>query len=262
MSTPEKTEQRSDGLSAALREARSLGHVSVLAVLCASLPALGGFLLLGSAPALRAWLNPEDSPVPALPALYAMAFGLATGFALLPTYALSAVSGYLFGQTVGSVVAMAGVAGGAVIGWLWASNLASAKVSERLSQSPRAEAVRRALVERDGLSATGLVTLLRFPPNSPFALTNLAMGAGGVRFVPFIVGTVAGMAPRTVLAALIGGAAADLAAAMRQGAGPMKFLAIGVSIAAFVVIWIVISRIARRALAEAAPAATIGEVQP
>lgn len=255
-----KAAARPEGAGGALREARELGHVSILALMAVTLPALGGFLLLGSAPALRAWLNPEDPPVPALPALYALAFGLATGLALLPTYALSAVSGYLFGQAGGSAVAMVGVTLGAAIGWVWASRLARDRLTARLAQSEKAEAVRRALVERSGLSATGLVTLLRFPPNSPFALTNLAMGAGGVRFVPFLLGTALGMAPRTILAALIGGAAADLAAALQKNQGPGKYLAIGVSIAAFIAIWIVVSRIAKRAIADLAPAAaTIAE---
>jgi uncharacterized membrane protein YdjX (TVP38/TMEM64 family) len=49
-----------------------------------------------------------------------------------------------------------------------------------------------------------MIALLRLPPNSPFALTNLAMSAAKVPFLAFIVGTVIGMAPRTAIAVVIG----------------------------------------------------------
>ena len=40
------------------------------------------------------------------------------------------------------------------------------------------------------------MTLLRLPPNSPFAITNLVLAATRVPLLPFTLGTLLGMAPR------------------------------------------------------------------
>jgi uncharacterized membrane protein YdjX (TVP38/TMEM64 family) len=50
----------------------------------------------------------------------------------------------------------------------------------------------------------GIVALLRFPPTSPFAFTNLVLAASGVRFLHMLVGSIVGMLPRTALAVWIG----------------------------------------------------------
>jgi uncharacterized membrane protein YdjX (TVP38/TMEM64 family) len=42
-----------------------------------------------------------------------------------------------------------------------------------------------------------IVTLIRVPPSSPFAVTNTVMAATRVPVIPFVLGTVIGIAPRT-----------------------------------------------------------------
>lgn len=225
--------------------ARDLGHVSVLAAICLSFPALGGFILLGFLPRIKPHV---ENLGPSAPWTFAAAFGVATGLALLPTYALSVASGYFFGFTNGAALAVAGVAIGSIIGYVWASALARARVSQRIDRDPRARAVRDALVNRGAAATTGVVALLRFPPNSPFAITNLVMGATGVKFVPFFIGTVAGMAPRTILAASIGHAAQDLVEAVKSG-GKWKIIGIAVSFAVLLLVFWLFGKWSREALA-------------
>ncbi len=50
----------------------------------------------------------------------------------------------------------------------------------------------------------GIVTLLRLPPNSPFAITNLVLASVRVPVVIYVIGTVVGMAPRTAAAVWLG----------------------------------------------------------
>ena len=58
---------------------------------------------------------------------------------------------------------------------------------------------------RDALVGAGfwktllIVTLVRVPVNSPFAATNLVMAAVRTPIVPYLIGTLVGMAPRTLL---------------------------------------------------------------
>jgi len=73
------------------------------------------------------------------------------------------------------------------------------------------EALYRMLGERwrhglAGVRKRGLLAVVTFRllPVVPFTLVNLAAGAGGIRFVDFLVGTVIGMLPGLVLLSVMG----------------------------------------------------------
>lgn len=185
-------------------------------------------------------------------AVGAAAFAVAAGVGLLPTYAQAVLMGWVFGTAVGSGVSVVGYVGGAVIGWSFSRLVAGDAVRRMIDGHPRWGVVRAALVDAKPLRTGFLVALLRFPPNSPFAFTNLVLAATGVRFVPMILGSVAGMLPRTVIACWIGaqGAATgakDLADLMKKQ-GPV---AIVVGLALLAVALVVMQRIGTRALRSA-----------
>jgi uncharacterized membrane protein YdjX (TVP38/TMEM64 family) len=152
--------------------------------------------------------------------IYAAAFALCTGLALLPTYAQSGLAGYTFGLVHGSAASIAGFVGGSLIGYAIARRVSGERVVRLAEENPKFAAIRRALVGEDAGSpeggrggsdrphhfwrTLGLVALLRVPPNSPFALMNLAMASLRVPKWPFVIGTAIGMAPRTILAAAVG----------------------------------------------------------
>jgi phospholipase D1/2 len=73
------------------------------------------------------------------------------------------------------------------------------------------EALYRMLGERwrhglEGVRKRGLLAVVTFRllPIAPFTLVNLAAGAGGIRFVDFLVGTLIGMLPGLVLMSVMG----------------------------------------------------------
>jgi uncharacterized membrane protein YdjX (TVP38/TMEM64 family) len=190
-----------------------LGFASVLGVIAIVLPPIGGFIVLGSMDPIAHWL---DSHKAAGPWIYAGAFAFLAGLALLPTYAQAILGGWAFGVAGGLPAALAGFTGGALIGYGVARPTASDRVTKVINEQPKWAAVRDALVPaaggpaiRAGFPANfwktlGIVTLLRLPPNSPFAITNLVLASVRVPVVIYVIGTLVGMAPRTAAAVWLG----------------------------------------------------------
>jgi uncharacterized membrane protein YdjX (TVP38/TMEM64 family) len=186
---------------------RRLGPVGPLALIAASMPALGGFLLLGTMKWSGPWLRENFT---AGLWIYILGFAVFAGFALLPTYAQAVLAGYAFGLYTGSAAALAGIVGAAVIGYLVARRAAGDRVVALIEEQPKWRAVYDALVRCRPARALLIITLLRVPPNSPFAITNLVMASCRVRPLTYIAGTLVGIAPRTVAAVFIGATASEL----------------------------------------------------
>ncbi len=123
-------------------------------------------------------------------------------------------------------------------------------MERRAARDPRFRAIDRAIAA-DGRR---IVFLLRLSPAVPFTLLNYLLGLTRVRFADFVVAS-AGMLPGTALYVYTGKVAGDLAAAAggqapARGAGHYAVLALG--LAATVLVTARVTRIARRALADAA----------
>jgi len=108
------------------------------------------------------------------------------GLALVPVLLMIAATGAAFGPWLGPVYAMAGSLASASVGFgigRWVGR-------ERVAQlgGPRVARLTAAL-ERNGTLA---VFFLRKVP-APFTLTNLVVGASGVRYRDFLAGTLLGM---------------------------------------------------------------------
>ncbi len=170
--------------------------------------------------------------------MYSIAFALLGGFALLPTYAQSALGGFAFGVAWGIPAALLGFVGGAVIGYEIARRASGDRVMKLLNEKPQWRAVRDALAgptRADGLPSKhpflrtfGLVALLRLPPNSPFAITNLVMASVQVPRWPYILGTLVGMAPRTAAAVIIGAGVQEFTKEKVVGAVPTWAIMVGI----------------------------------
>ncbi|MBY0307846.1 MAG: VTT domain-containing protein [Phycisphaerales bacterium] len=234
-------------LSRTVATAKEVGFASVLGVLASVLPLVGSVGLYAYIGTVSRWLREHPQGV----WLYLVAFIVLGGVALLPTYAQSAVGGYAFGVATGVPLALGGFAGASVLGYLIALRASPERVQGVVDRDPRAGAVRRALVSGGFWGQTGVVTLLRLPPTSPFALTNLVLAAAGVRLWPFVIGTVLGMTPRTAAAVVIGAGVAELSKEMSKDAletAMPRWVWWG-GIAVTVVVLAVIMLVARRALA-------------
>ena len=195
--------------------------------------------------------------------IIALLFALFTGSALLPTYALSFASGVFFGPVWGSLVAMCGVTFGALVGYGWGTLLARKRVMRVVEANPRVKLIRSAIVDRSLKDETIAVTLIRIPPNSPFALTNLIMSSLHVRFVPYIVGTLVGIAPRTLIAVFLGVGIGEIAEAKSAGGRLRIGISVAVGIAVFYFIYRLFSRWVKERLAQtAAQAMHEAEIRP
>jgi uncharacterized membrane protein YdjX (TVP38/TMEM64 family) len=204
------------------------------------LPAVCGILLITYLGRVSKWLL--DQGEARAVTIYIAAFIFSAGLGLMPTYAQAALAGWCFKVPTGFPAALAGFAGAALVGYVVARTVAQGRVEALVRENPKAQAVRDALIGRGFLQTFGIVTLIRLP-NSPFALTNLAMASAGVPVGPYLLGTLVGMAPRTFLAVLIGSSAQQLTTR------PPRWLVFA-SIGAAVVVVAIIGTIAKRALAK------------
>ncbi len=230
-------------LHVALAKVRELGPVvGALAILSLTIPAIVGFFVLGGSlvkpEAIRSGLASLGMGAPFAAAA---AFAILTGCALAPTYAFSFAAGAIFSDQpilVPAAVAMFGVTAGAVIGFLIATFLARERVMRTIEADPRAAIIRAALLDRGILTETFVITLIRIPPNSPFALTNFTLAATRANPVAYLLGTAIGIAPRTLFAVWLGVEAGDLAAA---GSKPRGAAIVGIVVA--VVVFILLYRL-------------------
>jgi uncharacterized membrane protein YdjX (TVP38/TMEM64 family) len=195
---------------------RKLGPLGPLAILSVSIPPISGLLLLGTINRVGPWLR-DAQELGVL--LYFVAFTLLGGLALLPTYAQSMLGGWAFGVAIGFPVALGGFVGAALVGYALARRISGDRLEALLAQHTKWNAVYAALLRSGFLKAWLIVTLLRLPPNTPFAASNVAMAALRVPVVPFALGTAAGMAPRTLAVVYAGAGFATLDLANREQTG-------------------------------------------
>jgi uncharacterized membrane protein YdjX (TVP38/TMEM64 family) len=227
---------------------KELKGVGALALCWAILPAVGGFTLLAQLSNMSAYLNDLGSLGIAV---YVGIFAVTSGLGLLPTYAQAILGGWVFGLAVGLTGAIAGIALGALIGYLIARVVGGKAIEGVLARRPQFSAIHSALLGRGPFRTTSIVGLLRLSPNSPFALFNLAMGSAKTPLFPYLVGTAVGVLPRTAIAAGIAAAAASdgstgLLDVIKNRGLPMTIVGIAVLIGAF----LIVGAIGKQALAK------------
>jgi len=182
------------------------------------------------------------------PLVFAAAYAVAVVL-FVPGSALTLAAGALFGVGQGLLVAFTAATVGASVAFLVARYVARSAIEEKVAGNERFAAIDRA-VGREGRK---IVLLLRLSPVFPFSFLNYALGLTRVAFVDYVVACV-GMLPGTLLYVYYGsvlGLAARAAggAAPERGLGYYAVLALG--LAATVAVTVVVTRTARRALAEA-----------
>ncbi|QDU84174.1 SNARE associated Golgi protein [Planctomycetes bacterium Pla163] len=226
---------------------QDLGRTGVLAVVWTIMPALSTIFLVAYLGDLSDWFVAQGANGPLL---YGAAFAIVAGLGFAPTYSLSFLAGWAFGFGVGTTTALGALLGAALVGFVVAHLVSSAHARSLIGRYPKAEAIRRALVGRGAWRSAGVVALLRVPPNSPFSLTNLVLGASGVGALPYVFGSLAGLAPRTAIYVGLGAAAAadgaqDLGEALSNGPGWPVVVG---GIVVVLVVLNLIGKIAQRAL--------------
>ena len=203
-------------------------------------PILGSVTVLAVAPFAADWLREQGI---AGVVYFTATFALLGAVAFAPTYTTSIVAGWTFGFTVGFTAIIIGMVSGAALCYGAARWLAAERVSSTFDAHPRAEVVRRALVEASPWRTLWLVFLLRLTPVLPFGTTNILLATTGVPLPIYLLGTMLGMAPRTALIALAAAGAEQLE---MEAAGSWWLLGLGA--AATVACIIAFAVIGKRAL--------------
>jgi uncharacterized membrane protein YdjX (TVP38/TMEM64 family) len=165
--------------------------------------------------------------------------------------ALTAASGFLFGLGEGVLYSFVAAVIGSTGAFLVARHGGRRWIEPRVEGDRRFAAIDRAV----GTQGLKITFLLRLSPVFPFVLLNYALGLTRVRLRDYALASF-GMLPGTLLYVYLGKAAGDLATAL-SGAGargPAYYAVLGLGLLATIVVTAIVTRLARRALAEATAA--------
>lgn len=241
--SPEQNEET--GATGALMQ--RLGPAGPMALVATLMPGVGGFALLWYISPVGVWIQDQQGLGYVI---YIVCFAIFSGLALLPTWVQAALGGWAYGFGGGYPAALAGFIGGSVVAYATAGRVSGDRVVKVIDENPKWRAIREALVGGGFWKTLGLVTLVRIPFNSPFALMNLLMATTGVRKLPYFLGTVIGMAPRTAVYVWVAAGIQELSKEGVKDAKPGWWIWAG--LAGTLVVVFVISHIANKAVARVA----------
>lgn len=182
------------------------------------------------------------------PAVFIAAYAVAV-VAFVPGSLLTLGAGAIFGVLNGVIYVFVAAAVGSGLAFLVARYLARSAIEQRMAGNPKFTAIDRAV----GEEGRKIVFLLRLTPVIPFNLLNYALGLTRVRFADYLVASF-GMIPGTFLYVYSGKLAGDVAVlagnpAVAKGWPYYTVLALG--LVATIAVTAIVTRSARRALAEA-----------
>ncbi len=181
------------------------------------------------------------------PLVFILGYAVAT-VAFVPGSLLTLAAGAIFGIAGGTVYAFTGATLGAIGAFLVGRYFARSAIEHKVAENPRFAAIDQAVGEQ-GLK---IVTLLRLSPAFPFILLNYALGLTRVRLRDYVLGCL-GMIPGTLLYVYYGkviGSVAALAAGDQPEGGTGRWLVLGIGLVATLLVTVLVTRMARRALHE------------
>jgi uncharacterized membrane protein YdjX (TVP38/TMEM64 family) len=168
---------------------------------------------------------------------------------LVPAALLTLAAGAIFGIVKGVAVVFVGASLGASAAFLIARYAARGAVARRIAGNERFGAIDQAI----GREGRKIVLLMRLSPVFPFNILNYALGLTRIRFTDYLL-AMPGMLPGGLLYVYTGKVAGDVAA-LAGGAAPVRsagyYMVLGLGLAATAGVTLIITRAARRALAEA-----------
>ncbi len=216
-----------------LEDFKQLGAAGFLALAWAFVPALGSIFLFWYMNSIGAYLRGHESQGLVI---YVVSFAVLAGCGLMPTYASAILGGWAFGFAHGYPAALVGFLAASLIGRAIAKPTAKDRVEQLIAQKPKWKAVRDALIGGSPLRTFAIVTMLRLPPNSPFAITNFVLSATRVPLLTYVLGTLIGMAPRTGLVLYVASTLQNKMASEAAKTRPDWLLEIGIGLTIVVLI--------------------------
>ncbi len=176
------------------------------------------------------------------PVLFVLLYVAATVL-FLPGSILTLGAGALFGVGWGSAIVSAGSVLGATAAFLAGRYLARDWVAKKIAGNAAFAAIDRA-VAAEGWKIVGLT---RLSPAFPFSLLNYAFGLTQVKLRDYVLASWIGMMPGTVMYVYVGSLARVAGDRQRS---PGEWALLGLGLVATIAVTVVITRIARAALAK------------
>jgi uncharacterized membrane protein YdjX (TVP38/TMEM64 family) len=192
------------------------------------------------------------------PLVFILGYVVAT-VAFIPGSLLTLAAGAIFGLARGTVYTFCGATLGAAAAFLIARYGARRAIERKIAGNARFAAIDRAVGE-EGFK---IVALLRLSPVFPFNLLNYSLGLTKVRFLHYLLASIA-MLPGTLLYVYYGTAAGSLAAVaggVKTQKGTAYWVTLGVGLLATLVVTTFITRLAGKALRQQI-GETPGDPQP
>jgi uncharacterized membrane protein YdjX (TVP38/TMEM64 family) len=179
---------------------------------------------------------------------FALVYSVATVF-MLPGSLLTLAGGAAFGLLPGFVTVLLGATLGAALAFLVSRHLARRNVEGWIESKRSFAAVDRAVAEE----GWKIVFLTRLSPVFPFNFQNYAYGLTRISFWHYTLASLIGMIPGTFMYVYLGtlGKSGLEAAAGTDGTEGIKLALQAVGLVATVLVTVLITRTARKALKEA-----------
>ena len=171
-------------------------------------------------------------------AIYAVATVL-----FVPGSLLTIAAGLVFGLLIGSLAASAGSIIGASCAFLIGRYFTRGRIEAMASRDEKFRAIDKAI----GREGWKIVALLRLSPLIPFNASNYFYGITAVKFWPYVLASWIGMLPGTVLYVYLG----TIGKAVGDGdkaRSPLEYLFLGVGFVATIVVTVIVTRLAKKAL--------------
>jgi uncharacterized membrane protein YdjX (TVP38/TMEM64 family) len=192
--------------------------------------------------------------------VFLVAYVAATVLAL-PGSILTLGAGFAYGPVYGTLLVMLASNLGAVSAFLLGRTVLRERVSRRIAGDARFSAMDAAV----GAQGFRVVLLLRLSPLFPFNLLNYALGLTRVRLRDYVVASVVGMFPGTLLYVYLGSlvtSVSQLTSGQRPDSGPWGRVLFWGGLVATVAVTVLITRMARRALDSALRQTSAGSTAP
>jgi len=164
------------------------------------------------------------------------------GLLLIPGSLITLSAGLVYGVVPATIAISIGSTLGAAITFLVGRFLMRGWVEKRVAQHPKFQSIDRAIGEQ----GFKIVLLLRLSPVFPYNLLNYALALTRVSFRDYVLASWIGMLPGTLLYVYLGSAAGEAAVGEEQDT--LSRVVFWGSLAVTVVVTVVISRIAKKAL--------------
>jgi uncharacterized membrane protein YdjX (TVP38/TMEM64 family) len=178
--------------------------------------------------------------------VFVVAYVAATVLAL-PGSILTLGAGFAYGPVYGTLLVMLASNLGAVSAFLLGRTVLRERVARRIAGDARFSAMDAAV----GAQGFRVVLLLRLSPLFPFNLLNYALGLTRVRLRDYVVASVVGMFPGTLLYVYLGSlvtSVSQLTSGQRPDSGTWGRVLFWGGLVATVAVTVLITRMARRAL--------------